>query len=539
MKTNIFAVLSKAIILCVCMLTATVCAETSGDYEYSNNGDGTCTITGYTGPGGDITIPDTLGGLTVTAIGDYVFFGSTGLTNVTIGSSITTIEDTAFAYSPSLINITVTLSNSAYSSLEGVLFDKAQTQLIQYPGGRGGDYIIPDGVTTIRNWGFNSCSGLTGVIIPDSVTIIGYNAFRHCNALSSITIPDTIISIGSSAFLGCTGLIGDLTIPDSVITIEQNTFQNCTGLSNVAIGNGVTTIGSSAFSGCSGLNNVTIPDNVTGIGNLAFNSCSNLTTITIGSGVVSIGDQAFRVCSSLSSITVDADNSAFSSITGVLFNKSQTELLQYPEAKVGDYTIPDSVITIGLWAFKDCSDLTGVIIPNGVTNISSSAFWHCNGLANVAIPDSVNTIGYAAFELCYGLTCVSIGNNVTSIGDAVFRKCYGMTDIYFRGEPPVIGVDVFNAVAATVYYLPTHVASWPTTFGGLPTAEWPLSIADMDTDGDVNFWDFAAFAAAWQAVDGVDVEYDPLCDISDPVDGVIDAADLEAFANEWLITPCP
>ncbi|MHC4882431.1 MAG: hypothetical protein ACYTCV_07505 [Planctomycetota bacterium] len=129
-------------------------------------------------------------------------------------------------------------------------------------------------------------------------------------------------------------------------------------------------------------------------------------------------------------------------------------------------------------------------------------------------------------------------DTVTSVGFEVFYDCSGLNGVYFKGDPPSLSPHVFENVNATVYYLPTAVG-WGSTFGGLPTAEWPLSIADVDTNGDVNLADFAVFAAAWQAVDRVDAEYDPLCDISDPIDGVIDVNDLTVFTNEWLITPCP
>ena len=112
--------------------------------------------------------------------------------------------------------------------------------------------------------------------------------------------------------------------------------------------------------------------------------------------------------------------------------------------------------------------------------------------------------------------------------------------INFKGNPPVLGGEYvfYNINNATVYYLPGST-EWGADYGGLPTEVWPLSIADLDMDGDVMFDDFAVFAAAWQAVDGVDAEYNPLCDISDPVDGVINNADLEVFTNEWLIPLMP
>jgi len=118
-----------------------------------------------------------------------------------------------------------------------------------------------------------------------------------------------------------------------------------------------------------------------------------------------------------------------------------------------------------------------------------------------------------------------------------FANCYGLTCIYFKGDAAGLGANVFYTVNATVYYIP-GATGWGPTYGGLPTAVWPVSVADVDVNGDVDLADFVAFAGAWGAVDGVDAAYDPLCDISDPVDGVIDLADLQVFADQWLICPC-
>ncbi|MBR2476335.1 MAG: leucine-rich repeat domain-containing protein, partial [Bacteroidaceae bacterium] len=139
-----------------------------------------------------------------------------------------------------------------------------------------------------------------------SVTSIGMSAFSNCSGLTSITIPNSVTSIGEEAFYGCTGLTS-ITIGDSVTSIEDDAFRNCSGLTSITIPNSVTSIGNSAFYNCSGLTSITIPNSVTSIGNSAFNSCSKLTEIN-----------------------VDLENSNFSSIDGVLFNKDKTELIKFP-----------------------------------------------------------------------------------------------------------------------------------------------------------------------------------------------------------------
>ena len=116
-------------------------------------------------------------------------------------------------------------------------------------------YEIPDGVTSISNAAFNTCTGLTSITIPSSVTSIGQNAFYGCSKLTSITIPDSVTTIGQYAFSGCSSLTS-ITIPDSVTSIGNYTFANCKSLTSINIPDGVTFIGKNAFYGCSELKTI-------------------------------------------------------------------------------------------------------------------------------------------------------------------------------------------------------------------------------------------------------------------------------------------
>ncbi len=172
---------------------------------------------------------------TVTDIGGWTFEGCTSLTSITIPSSVTSIGELAFSYCPSLTGIWVDSSNAIYvSDNSGVLFNKNKTSLIRCPAGYLGAYTIPSSVTSIEEYAFSDCTGLTSITIPSSVTSIGECAFEYCTGLTSITIPSSVTSIGNDAFWNCSGLTS-ITIPSSVTVIGDGAFGDwdCSGLTSI------------------------------------------------------------------------------------------------------------------------------------------------------------------------------------------------------------------------------------------------------------------------------------------------------------------
>lgn len=162
---------------------------------------------------------------------------------------------------------------------------------------------IPNSVMNIKDNAFSACSGLTSIEIPNSVTSIGYNAFYNCNSLTSISFGNNLITIGIYAFDKCTSLTS-ITLPSNLLNLGTGSFQNCSGLISVSIPNSVTNIGSWAFSNCKNLISVTIPNSLTTLDNGIFENCISLTSVTIPNNVTSIGDLAFSGCSGLTSITI-------------------------------------------------------------------------------------------------------------------------------------------------------------------------------------------------------------------------------------------
>jgi hypothetical protein len=257
-----------------------------------------------------------------------------------------------------------------------------------------------------------------------------------------------VTSIGDAAFFGCSGL-GNITIPDSVVTIGNGAFYSCTNLSGIVIPNSVTNIGEAAFYSCGALTNATLGSNVVSIGTSAFRKCTNLTAVAIPNSVTNIGVATFRDCSNLADITVNAANPTYCSLDGVLFDKDLTVLIQYPEGKTGDFTIPTTVTAIDDYAFHNCKRVESLILPNDVLSIGAGAFRNCTQLNSVTIPGSI-----------------------TNIGAYAFADCTDLTDVYVQcGTNSLNGLDPFENDGITVYHR-AGTTGWDTALPGYSIFEW-------------------------------------------------------------------
>ena len=316
----------------------------------------------------------------------------------------------------------------------------------------GTDYTI----TSIGDWAFYDCPGLTGITFPSSVTSIASYAFRDCSNLTGVTFPSTGISIGSYAFYG-------------------------SGITSLNVDG---SIGERAFSSCPALANVTIGENrITTVGESAFNS-SALVSLTIGANVISIGNQAFYWCDHLANITFNATNCT--SMWG-RFNNGQSCTLSFgndvesvPEGafygfgglstisnwggvkEIGtdafegsgltSVTIPDAVTSLGMATFSDCTNLTSVTFGSNsdLTTTGENTCQGCTNLTTVILPSNITTIGTSSFSGCTSLngTGITMGN-ITTIGSSAFSGCSGMTHFDFPNSLTTIGDNAFNGTSFT------------------------------------------------------------------------------------------
>ncbi len=424
----------------------------------------------------------------VTTIGQSAFYSCSGLTSVEIPNSVISIGESAFSYCSSLTTISIPnsiteINSSVFSRCTGLTSVDIPNSVTTigasafYGCKKLGEINIPNSVISIGSSAFSGCSGLTSATIPNSVRSIGSSAFNSCSGLTSVTIPSSVTSIGVGAFSSCSGLVSvvfnaksctmsssifdycyylsnfaigneveiipaylcyDLksmtfiTIPISVASIGKCAFYGCTGLTAVDIPNSVVSIGSSAFYGCTGLTSMTIPNSVTSIGSNAFENCLGITSLVIGNSLNSIGSRAFYSCTDLSSIVISNDNKKYDSRNNCnAIIETATNTLFYG---CKGTVIPNTVTTIGQYAFEGCTGLTSVPFPSSVTSIGSSAFYNCKGLTSVVIPSSVTKLGSSAFQGCSNLTSVVIPNSVTSIGSGVFSSCSSVNSLSLIGK---------------------------------------------------------------------------------------------------------
>ena len=271
---------------------------------------------------------------------------------------------------------------------------------------------------------------------------LGSGAFLGCENLESIELPNSLTTIGDLAFEGCTNLTG-IDFPENLTTIGASAFYGCTKLESIVLPNSVTTLGECVFGYCDALSSVKLSENITSLPEAAF-VFTNIESFEIPAGITEIGAGVFIGCMNMKEINVAADNSAYCSVDGVLFDKEKETLMQYPTGKTdSSYIVQDTVTSIQEAAFACNTSLTDITLPSNLTKIECETFGG-SGLTSITIPDSVTSIGISAFEDCEDLTSVMIPNSVTEIEHSAFRDCSSLTRVTIPASVSAIGQGAFQ-----------------------------------------------------------------------------------------------
>lgn len=360
----------------------------------------------------------------ITRVGHGVFSWLENLETAEFSKDVEFIDYNTFYNSPNLKSVIVSDENSVYSSKDGVLFDKDQTELMFCPPGKNADmYVIPETVIRLKYMAFHSCNNIRGITISDNVT-----------------------------------------------EAEAAVFFECENLETVILGSGLTHIRPSMFKGCKSLKSIMIPGNIIGIGTEAFGNCEKLEEIETTGNEIIVGDLAF-------------DNTAFYNNESNWENDVlylDTCLIKARQSLNGEYSIREGTKTIAGSAFSGCQELTGITMPDNTTiigpyafsgciNLSKvnlscnlqriwSAFRGCKSLTDIEIPDGITILENEAFVNCESLQKITIPGSVSEIEKEAFLGCTNLKDIYYCGsgkqwKSMKIGIDNDALNDAVIHYI--------------------------------------------------------------------------------------
>lgn len=424
------------------------------------------------------TIPST-----VTSLSAYSFLNCTNLNKIQIPSSVTTIDESSFGHNINLQNILVDPSNPNYASIDGILFTRDGTTLINYPScKKSPQYTIPSRTTTIGSFAFYYDLYLMKIIIPASVKSIGDTSFVVGNRLTKLVVDpdnpfftsidgviytkniDTLVCLPHNTFRTV------FSIPSTVVSIASYACYNCHRLHVVHIPPSVKSIGKHAFSHCPNLNldfppgresvlkteffckdaknNLIIPSTFTSISKNYFPSgVFSSETITITENIKFIDSSFFQLYPARN-FYVDPKNPYFTTKDGVLFTKNMKEIVCFPPQNcLSQYSIPEGVEIIRAHAFSNCK-LHEIIIPSSVTTIEKSACNSCLSLRRVVYQQSsIKYIGYGAFSACSKMEAITIPDGVEIVESEAFYQC-GCKDpkLYIPESVTSIGDSAFSCI---------------------------------------------------------------------------------------------
>ena len=519
----------------------------------------------------------------VTSIDSYAFYECRNITSIVIPKTITEISNGAIFFGcNSLTSIVVEDGNTRYDSRNNcnAIIETNSNTLIAGCS----TTIIPEDIESIGTNAFFGRGSLTSIEIPENVAVLGWWSFAFCDNLTSIVIPSSVTSLSNSVFWNCCSLTSitcnmelpypidyyafagvDKSIPVYVPASSVEAYKSAKYWSDFT---NIQAIPSNDIaSGTCGDNltwkltedyeliiegtgamyeyyygeapwyeyhdiieNVVLLEGVISIGRNAFINCGNLIDIIIPKSVVSIETQALATCNSLISIVVHEENPIYDSrdnCNAIIETKSNTLI-----AGCNNTTIPQSVTSIGRYAFAGCCNINTITIPEKVKYIEDYAFNYCDNLVSITIPAGVVNIGKGILSYCrklesiivneenpaydsrndcnaiidkesnaliagcattvipedvvsigesafayHMITDITIPKEVTNIGNLAFSGCSKLSSITLYAEtPPLLGGGVFDFIDLSIpIYVPyTSISAYKSSIWGVFTNIRPL-----------------------------------------------------------------
>ena len=454
----------------------------------------------------------------VIGIASRAFANCEDLESVTLPTSIEFIGEEAFYFSWSLKSIDIPYGNLteigekvfSYCGLKSVHLPKCVSTIGAHAFvGSGLVSIESEGVTSIGEGAFESCTNLSSVIFSESLVAIGKGAFFRCLHLKSITLPSSVKSIGERAFASCENLT-EINLPDGIREIKKAAF-NHSGLKSISIPSGLSNIEEGVFSVCLNLQSVSLPDGLKRVKDYAFSDCRSLHSLILPESIKSIGNKAFNSCQELEELYLKSPNppEAGDDFLGLdssdsFFHTNPRLVIYVPKGRFSEYKkaegwkqyadrikeydfsgkditslpyvtktikpqeyasfegtyfeIPEGIEEIGFAAFYGSKNLKTIKMPSTLQKIGESAFKECKSLETIILPPCLKIIEGGAFESCTSLKEISIPEGVSIIDDYTFSNCTNLKTVSLPSTLKSIGECAFeNCLSLTFFEIPKRV----------------------------------------------------------------------------------
>ena len=452
---------------------------------------------------------------------------------VNLGAAVT-LFDIGGVFGNKLQGVTVDPNNQSYTAENGVVYSKNFSEILYFPYGKTGEFVLHEDVVTINSKVFMNASMLTKVTIGAKVTKIGDSAFGNCTSLKTVVFASSdevadghSMTIEDSAFVGCSSLT-EFVIPDYVTKLGSGAFKECTSLTTIIVPGNVKTLGDEVFASCSSLQNAIFEEGVEEIGKKVFADCKQLLEVSFPATLTSIAidddaplSNTFLDSNNVSKVNIAEGNEKYASIDGVVYGytlkegsqqSALTDLLYCPvgaSGKDGVVDIPNTVEYISAGAFKNNKNITEIKFSQGILGdleIGADAFSGCQKLATITLPAGLKTMKTGLFNNCTSLVTLTIPNTVSRMEVNIFIGCTNLANIIFEegnesnplvldegsadnvatsGQPcyDVKGV-FFGANALDTLELPNRVSTiskYAFSYGGAPkTLIIPSSVTKID-----------------------------------------------------------